>query len=229
MGQPLLAVILALVVWLPATPALAGPPPSRLETRLAQWPGWSRPAGLRRPGREDLTYPVWFAGEWLAESSDGLRYPVRFRRRADGTVVGDRAFNAAAVGRAALGNTLLRVTNDPSNPNRQIALLAGDQQLESTVTGRRSEHPTDSLFLADERSVQVLHRAGPPRLSEVETLSRYELQPDGSIQATQWQARFDPPGGSSALGRTVLGSSRLSLRLEPRPAAPAAPPADRAS
>lgn len=229
MSQPLLAAILALLVWLPASPALAGLAPSPLETRLAEWPAWSRPAPLRRPGRRDLTYPGWFAGEWMAESSDGLRYPVRFQRRADGSVVGDRAFNAAAVGRAALGDTLLRVSGDPSDPNRQIALLKGDQQLESTVTGRRSERPAEDLFLADERSLQVLHQPGPPRLSEVETLSRYALQADGSIQALQWQARFDAPGGGPGFSRTVLGSSRLSLRLEPRQPAQGGPAADRAS
>jgi hypothetical protein len=229
MGQPLLAAILALLVWLPASAALAGPAPSPLEARLAEWPAWSRPAPLRRPGRRDLTYPGWFAGEWLVESSDGLRYTVRFQRRADGAVVGERAFNAAAAGRAALGDTLLRVSGDPSTPNRQIALLEGDQQLESTVTGRRSERTADGLFLADERSLQVLHRPGPPRLSEVETLSRYELQPDGSIRALQWQVRFDPPGGGPGFSRTVLGSSRLSLRLLPQPQAQAGPGADRAS
>ena len=78
-------------------------------------------------------------------------------------------------GRAVLGDALLTVQNDPANPNRQIARLSGDQQLESTVVGRRSSSPNARTFLADELALQVLHGPGDPRVSRVETLSRYRL------------------------------------------------------
>jgi hypothetical protein len=210
---------------LPAEAAAAGSP---LEQRLAQWPTWSLPAPLARPGSGDLIYPDWFLGDWQVSGSDGASYRVRFQRRADGAVVGDRAFNARAVGQALLGERLLRVANDPANPNRQIAVLAGEQQLESTVIGRLSERSGPDTFLADELALQVLHRPGPPRLSRVEVLSRYEHQADGAIAAEQWLASFAAPGAGSGLNQVARSSDHLSLWLVPHQP-PAPPPAGRAS
>jgi len=225
MGRPprqtvLIPTILALLLglWLLPQPAAASPGSSALERRQQQWPAWRLPAPLARPGRQDLIYPDWFAGDWQVSSSDGSSYAVRFLRRPDGAVVGDRAFNARSVGQALLGPGLLRVANDPANPNRQIAVLAGDQQLESTVIGRRSEQPGPDSFMADELALQVLHRPGAPRVSQVETLSRYARQADGSIQAEQWQASFDAPGAGSPLNPAPRSSDRFRLQLEPGPA-----------
>jgi hypothetical protein len=135
-----------------------------LTSRLQQWPHWSLPAPLARPGRRDLTYPDWCAGDWRVQSSDGSSYAVRFLSSAAG-VVGDRAFNAAAVGRAVLGERLNGVANDPGNPNRQIAYLHGldgqPLELESTVVGRRSERPGPQLLLVDELDRSVA--AAPQR------------------------------------------------------------------
>jgi hypothetical protein len=224
------AITLLLVLGPMAGPAAAAAT-SPLERRQAQWPVWSLPAPLARPGNRDLVYPDWFLGDWQLSSSDGASYGVRFRRRADGAVVGDRAFNARAVGRALLGERLLRVANDPANPNRQIAVLAGEQQLESTVIGRRSERPGPAIFLADELALQVLHRPGAPRLSQVEVLSRYERLGDGSIAAEQWLASFAAPGTGTELNQGARSSDHLSLRLvpQPTPAISTDPQAGRAS
>lgn len=224
-----------LMLWANPQPAVAAASASPLERRQGQWPAWRLPAPLARPGTGDLVYPYWFAGDWQVSSSDGITYSVRFRRRADGAVVGDRAFNARSVGRALLGERLLRVANDPANPNRQIAELGGDQQLESTVIGRRSEQPEPDSFLADELALQVLHRPGAPRLSQVETLSRYQRQDDGSIDAEQWQASYAAPGAGPGLGQgagqPARSSDHFSLRLMPAPPQnPAsAPPVGRAN
>ena len=61
------------------------------------------PAPLTRPGRHDLVYPPWFEGAWQASDDDGSDYQVRFLRDRQGSVVGDRAFNASAIGHALLG------------------------------------------------------------------------------------------------------------------------------
>ena len=207
-----------------------------LPARAAQWPDWSLPAPLPRPGQQDLVYPAWFAGRWQVSDDEGHRYSVRFARggdraerrqgRQDG-VVGDRAFNAASVGRAFLGADLLAVQNDPANPNRQIARLAQGQQLESTVVGRRSE--TDSatgretdrdtataVFWADELALQVLHApGGEPRVTRVETLSRYQREADGSISAEQWQARYPSP--ALGLAARAQGTGHYRFRLDPEP------------
>ena len=210
MAGALLAPILALLL------ALS---PTALAERASQWPDWRLPAPLERPsnrpGHQDLTYPTWMAGSWQVQSDD-LDYPVRFERNPQGDVVGDRAYNASSIGRALLGEALLQVANDPTNPNRQIALLAGDQRLESTVVGRRSAQPDPTHFWADELALQVLHGPGDPRVSRVETLSRYVLGSDGSVSAEQWQASYPSP----ALGLAAAASSSGHFWLQLTPLKP---------
>ncbi|WP_398329246.1 DUF6816 family protein [Vulcanococcus sp.] len=220
MGIALLRVccLAALVLLLHTPMALAASAAEPLEQRLASWPSWSLPAPLPRPGQGDLLYPEWFEGRWQATNHDpsgiepDLHYDVRFTLDAQGAVVGDRAFNAAAIGSALLGDQLLQVRNDPLNPNRQLALLAGDQRLESTVVGRRSAQTSDSCFLADELALQVLHGPGDPRVSRVETLSRYRLVKPDRIEAEQWQASYGAP--AEGLAAEARHSWRGQLVLE---------------
>ena len=222
------ALALGLLFWLalarPTLAAGAGNAEGELAERLRQWPQWQLPAPLQRPGRSDLVYPDWFLGDWQVSSSDGISYSVRFIPSPAG-VVGDRSFNASAVGRALLGDQLRGVANDPTNPNRQIAHLrrADGQrlQLESTVVGRGRELPASGELLVDELALQLLHGAGDPAVSQVETLSRFRRQQDGSISAEQWQASYGSP--AEGLAVPALRSQHLSLRLER--VGPAADPA----
>ena len=231
--RPLLALLLSLVLLLsgglPATAA------STLEQRLEGWPTWSLPAPLPRPGARDLFYPSWFEGDWVATSADlsgvepEIEYAVRFIQDPSGRIVGDRAFNANSVGRALLGEQLQRVRNDPQNPNRQLADLSGDRYLESTVVGRRSEQPLMDQFLADELSLQVLHGPGDPRVSQVETLSRYVRINADRIEAQQWQVSYDSPSEgliaeakaaperNAAAGAAALGRPNWTQAIAPEP------------
>ena len=229
--------------------------PGVLAERAAHWPAWSLPAPLERPAarasQADLTYPAWMAGSWQVRSQtagaddllaedlladdrseddrfeDDLIYVVRFSRDPSGAVVGERAFNATAIGRVLLGEALLQVRNDPANPNRQIAMLAGDQRLESTVVGRRSAQPNPGEYWTDELALQVLHGPGDPRVSRVETLSHYLLAPDGTVNAEQWQASYPSP--ALGLAATASGSGRYRLRLTPLNPDPPQPQSDPAS
>ena len=170
--------LIGLTILLSGGPAWAE---SSLEQRLNSWPDWSLPAPLPRPSnRDDLIYPDWFEGLWQVESIDldapgdsPLLHQARFETDRRGRLVGDRSFNATAIGRALLGDQLLRGEDDPDSANRQIARLKGDLCLETTVTGRRQDSPTADTFLADELVLQILHTPGAPRLSRIETLSRY--------------------------------------------------------
>lgn len=204
-------------------PALALEPPAGqtpatpvtpLERRLAQWPDWALPAPLPRPGSGDLLYPDWFLGSWQVSSSDGAQYTVRFVSGPTG-VVGDRAFNAAAVGRAVLGDRLRSVANDPDNPNRQIARLQAGSgpplSLESTVVGRRREQPDRDGLLVDELALQIVRGRGEPTVSRVETLSRFERQGSDRIAVSQWQATYPSP--AEGLRAQPRSTSRLTLRL----------------
>ncbi len=193
-----------------------------LEDRLSSWPDWTLPAPLPRPSnRDDLIYPDWFAGLWQVESWDlddpeaaPLIHQARFRSDTDGRLVGDRAYNALAIGQALLGEQLLRVEDDPDSANRQMAQLKGDLRLETSVTGRRQDNLDDGGFLADELVLQILHAPGPPRLSRIETLSLYRRCDDG-ICADQWQARYAPPG--QTLRDRTVATHRYRLRFTPLP------------
>lgn len=225
--------ILALLLPLPAVAAVAAPGAGSagiagaLAQRLEHWPAWSLPAPLPRPGRADLIYPDWFAGAWQVSSpaeagEPPLHWQARFHGDGRGGVVGDRAFNAAAIGRALLGERLLAVQDDPENPNRQLARLRDGLLLDSRVVGRRTEQPDPTTFLADELSLQVLHGPGEPRVSRVETLSRYRRLSDGTIAGEQWQASYGSP--SDGLVASAERSEQHRLRL-----VPALPGSDRAS
>ena len=89
---------------------------SFLEQRFESWPQWSLPAPLPRPrSKQDLIYPDWFSGTWevTSEALDDSGQPipkdlplvhkVRFQRNRRSELIGVRPFNAAAVGKALLG------------------------------------------------------------------------------------------------------------------------------
>lgn len=212
----------------PAPSSAADAPAGPLERRLASWPTWSLPAPLPRPGRRDLVWPAWFTGSWEVSSTAatgaplGQHWQARFVADGKGGAVADRAFNASQIGTALLGDGLISVRNDPANPNRQVTLLRGDRELESTVVGRRSAQPDGATFLADELTLQVLHGAGPPRISRVEVLGRWQRLEDGSINGEQWQGSYASP--AAGLAAAVDHPQRFTLRLVPLP-----PGSDRAS
>ena len=219
MGRDLLALLIGFSILLGGSPAWASP----LEQRLELWPNWTLPAPLSRPSsRDDLVYPQWFQGRWQVESIDldaldqpAITHEARFISDSQNRLVGDRAFNAIAIGRALLGEQLLRVEDDPKSSNRQMAQLSGDRRLETTVTGRKQQSLDANTFLADELVLQILHAPGPPRLSQVETLSRYQ-RCGSAICAEQWQGIYPPPGEN--LRATIKSSHHYQLRFTPLPA-----------
>lgn len=207
-----------------ALEATSPPPASPLERRLEQWPAWRLPAPLARPGRREPVWPAWFEGEWQVESvlqADDSAEPsppwhARFQPDGRGGIVADRAFNALSVGRSVLGERLLSVQDDPANPQRQLARLAGDQLLETSLIGQRGEFPAPESFLNDELSLQVLHGpGGEPRVSRIETLGRWRRLADGSIAGEQWQARYASP--AEGLTVAALATDHWRLRLVPVP------------
>ena len=220
MERRFLALLIGLTILLSGDPSWAQ---SSLGQRLDAWPDWSLPAPLPRPStNDDLIYPDWFAGLWQVESIDldapddpPLLHQARFQPDGRGRLIGDRSFNATAIDRALLGDQLLGVDEDPDSANRQIARLKGELYLETTVTGRRQETPDPDSFLADELVLQILHAPGPPRLSRIETLSRYSRCGD-AICAEQWQGRYASPGES--LRDQAIAQHHYQLRFTPLPA-----------
>ena len=238
--------LLGLSAWIAAPAASAWGMEDWLNQRLEAWPNWQLPAALPRPrSQQDLVYPDWFDGVWNAESTDlddlsMLRHPVRFAasENSRGAVVGDRIFNATAIGKAVLGEQLLGVEQAPQQVNRQLARLSQDRQLETTVIGRRESNLDQQTFLSDELVLQILHGPGAPRISRIETLSRYQLCDSRGIEtagnynticAEQWQARFGPPGETVSAKPLHVNHYKLTLTKQQGQTASSSLPADRAT
>jgi hypothetical protein len=65
---------------------------------------------------------------------------------------------------------------DPDNPNRQLTVLKGDRQLESTVISRATDPPSDQSFATTEIFLQVFRGMAQPYVNEVETTTAYQLR-----------------------------------------------------
>ncbi|CAK6689833.1 POLO box duplicated region [Synechococcus sp. CCY9201] len=224
MAATLLGTILAILLALP----VAAAPGTVVQERLSSWPQWRLPVTLPRPGRGDLIYPHWFAGAWevTSHSLEGdtaapagpaqeppLHYRVDFIADRRGRIVGARAANAAAIGRAVLGHRLVSVEDDPANPNRQLARLRDGSLLETRVIGRQVLTLPPDQLLADELSLQVLHGEAAPRVSRVEVLSHYQLEADGTIRGEQWLATYPSP--TEGLMASPRSLAQYELRLVP--------------
>ena len=217
----------------PSQPALADNTQNnqQLEARLNAWPAWPVPAPLARPrAKQDLVYPDWFEGLWEVESLDllangtvdesvpPLQHLAQFQLNQHNDVVGNRPFNARSVGQALLGQQLISVEQAPHQVNRQLARLSDDRLLETTVIGRQQTSINAAAFLSDELVLQVMHGARAPRLSRIETLSRYQPCLDvptaetiNRICVEQWQQTYPAPGEAST--SFLQRASRYKLTL----------------
>ncbi|WP_353291778.1 DUF6816 family protein [Synechococcus sp. M16CYN] len=218
MSRDLLAFVIGTLILISGSSAWASP----LEQRLSLWPEWTLPAPLTRPSsRDDLVYPEWFTGCWQVKSVDldlpnqpPVIHEARFLRDSKNRLVGDRAFNASSIGRALLGDQILRIEDDPTSSGRQMTQLRGNRYLETTVIGRRQFSPDADIFLADELVLQIFHTTELPRLSRIETLSRYQ-RCGAAICAEQWQASYAPPGQS--LRGQAISNHHYQLQFTPLP------------
>ncbi len=183
-----------------------------IERRQEDWPEWSLPGPFNsRALTKEIIYPSWFNGSWIAQSSDvknlaskSLEYQVKFKSNSSNEIVGDRAFNSFSIGKAVLGDKLLRVQNDPNSPNRQVATFDEQIFLETKVIGRNQYLDNESMVLIDELALQILHNLDISRITQVETLSKFELcKPsiddlkdlsEEKICGEQWQAIYPGPG-----------------------------------
>ena len=211
--------MISITILLSSSPAWASAP-GRLEQRQELWPAWTGPAALPRPSNsDDLIYPAWFEGLWSVvnedlddPTGDLIQHQARFQADDRGRMVGDRAFNALSIGTALLGDQLLRVEDDPNSANRQMAQLKGDLRLETRVTHRDQSSIDGETFIADEIVLQILHLPGPPRLSRIETLSRYQRCSDQIISGEQWQARY--PGPGQTISNKAISSHHFQLTMQ---------------
>ena len=161
----LLCLLLTIPSSIPANPLTINSSKRSFERRLDDWPEWRLPRPFSRIAlTKDIVYPTWFNGSWIVQSSDmkdfdrkSLEYQVKFTLNSSNEVVGERSFNALSVGKATLGNKLLRVQDDPKSPNRQLAIFDEQIFLETKVIGRNQYLENESLFFIDELALQIFH------------------------------------------------------------------------
>jgi hypothetical protein len=173
---------------------------------VGDWQLRSTLVSLEAPLAPEITTPG-FEGN-RAELNRPIDFPVRFiqanltqpralipRRNTVG-IIADRAYNGMSIARAYLGaDRVQSVQVDPTNPNRQLTLLKGNRQLESTITDRAIEQPTPDRFITTELFQQVFRGTDQPYLNQVETTTDYHHQPDPtqSITADQITAIYLAP------------------------------------
>jgi hypothetical protein len=164
---------------------------------------------------EPVTCRVRFEPKMTSFTKSYLLQP----RLAQETVVADRAFNGRSLAEAYLGREAVKAVKvDPSNPNRQLTVLRGNRQLESTVIGRVTETPSETEYLTTELFQQVFRGTARPYLNQVETTTAYRLvEDDDSVKADQVTAIYlspQDPDYFKALNKPVA-LYRYRLELTP--------------
>ena len=233
MKSSLLILLLLLFIFptsICANPLIQDPSYILLERRLNDWPEWRLPGPFNQTAlQKDIVYPSWFNGAWIVQSSDlnnpgntSLEYEAKFKLNSFNEVVGDRSFNAFSVGKAVLGDKLLRVQDDPKSPNRQMATFDEKRFLETKVIGRNQSLKNGSVFFIDELALQIFHTLDVSRIKRVETLSKFHLckQPSSTFEDSsekkicgeQWQAIYPGPGESLGSKPTKVSHYKLIFK-----------------
>lgn len=134
-------------------------------------------------------------------------------------IVADREFNGLNIAKAILGHrSIISVTVNPENPNRQTTLLPNNLELVSVVTERGTEMPNPEEFIATEITQQIFEGTSQIYLNQVETTTDYRhLLSTEKIEADQITAVYLSPQDPDffvANGRPVsLYRYRLELVL----------------
>jgi len=166
---------------------------------------------------EPVQFEVMFEKKY---SLPGIKSFIPSLLRDQLPVVANRAFNGLEIAKAYLSqDEELEVKVDPNNPNRQLTILPGQEQLISTVTSRGTEKPNQNKFIATEITQQLFQGTGKIYLNEVETTSVYESITPDRIDAQQITAIYlspQDPEYFQAAGRPVaLYRYKLELLKKP--------------
>lgn len=168
-------------------------------------------------------------GHFLNQPIFSIRSLLNDDERTDEVeIVSDRAFNGLNLARAYLGDAWVKAVKvDPDDPNRQITLLKDNQQLISTVTGRKIETPNAGSFATTEifqqffRNPKTADNTPAVYLNEVENTTVYRKRSDANfpILADQITAIYlspQDPDYFKAKGKPVA-LYRYQLSFSPLP------------
>lgn len=229
-----------------AFPNWTSKPPTQVATGDLVYPDWmagtwnmtSTLVDLAAPLAPDLKTPGFDGNEALLDQP--IRCEVRFEPRmtsltgsfllqprlAQEEIVSDRAFNGLSMARAYLGDKAVKTVKvDPDNPNRQVTILRGDRQLESTVMSRAIETPSNQDFVTTEVFQQVFRGTAQPYFNEVETTTAYHEAADDesfAITADQITAIYLSPQDPDYFKAANQPVALYRYRLELLPVTPSA-------
>ena len=166
--------------------------------------------------RQYLHQPVGFVVKFVPQPFT-IALPFVLLPNSSRPIVSDRAFNGLHIAKAYLGDRSVASVNvDWRNPNQQITVLRGENQLISTVTGRNWENPNPDEFIATEVTNQVFRTSKQIYINEVETTTAYSLISPDSVEADQVTAIYlspQDPDYFTASG-TPVALYRYHLQLE---------------
>jgi hypothetical protein len=160
--------------------------------------------------REFLNQPISFNVRFIPEKANQSHI-------ISGQIISDRAFNGLNIAKAYLGEDLITAVKvDPTNPNRQITILRGDRQLESTISDRATETPDTTHFLTTELFQQIFRGTDRPYLNQVETTTAYSIA-NQTITADQVTAIYLSPSDEKYFqaGDTPVALYRYKLEFSP--------------
>ena len=200
-----------------------------LDHREKSWPAWNITNLRNSDTKKDLIYPSWFEGYWVVSSQDLsgqskeiVEYTVLFKKNESGEIVGDRANNSESIGKAILGDKIIKVKSDPNSFNNQIIYLKDNEFIESRVTARNQIFD-DELFFSDEFFIQSFHKSGVSRLNQVETMSKFYKCDNEGFQSSnlmkpeicgfQYQATYGSKVGSTNLKAISSNKYKLNFRF----------------
>lgn len=150
-----------------------------------------------------------------------VRYKVRFIEREEGDVIADRAYNVIGERNAAKrtnfdgGEASFQTRWEPSNPNILTLTSVDGTVLETKVTKRSFETPSEDTFGTSEYArvaESSSTAAAVPQLSAIRTLVRYKWNGIDEIQALELVKRYPAVTLQSDPEPFVIVKSRLSLK-----------------
>ncbi|MBE9221713.1 hypothetical protein IQ215_03295 [Cyanobacterium stanieri LEGE 03274] len=138
-----------------------------------------------------ITFPVKFISTIINNNSD-VFLPTKINTSE--AIIADRSFNARAIAQAYLGeNNVKQVIINQKNSTEQITKFSEENELISTVVGRKQETINQKEFITSEITRQFFRRPGNIYVNFVETTTKYNLIDANHIKAKQYTAVYLSP------------------------------------
>lgn len=148
---------------------------------------------------EDIQFKVKFIPSFPVAENKGF-IPSLVNTNQVPIIIADRQFNSLQITQAYLKDRQenqkpleIKVIVNPKNANEQMTEISADNQLVSTIIGRKQETISETEFLTSELTRQFFRRPFSVYLNLVETTTKYQLINSRTIKADQFTAIYLSP------------------------------------